>query len=152
MSDKRLRERERRFKETGAVEDEGSYLLERIRAGAATRRGIELAATLGDPGARAAIPEAPFSAEDTFSEDIFSEDMFDNLRKGEGFADSDRVHVTVASRAMLAAVREAIDTVADQLTDERYSDIPQFLSAFSRWILDPSEDNSIIGGSISSQT
>ncbi len=35
MSDARLRELERRWKETGSVDDEAAYLLERVRSGTA---------------------------------------------------------------------------------------------------------------------
>lgn len=44
MADEALREAERRWLETGAVEDEGRYLLERVRAGTLTREWLELAA------------------------------------------------------------------------------------------------------------
>ena len=44
MSDERLRELERRWKETGAVEDEAAFLLERVRAGDLTREKLETAA------------------------------------------------------------------------------------------------------------
>lgn len=44
MTDARLRELERRWKETGAVEDEAAYLLQKVRAGALTQERLELAA------------------------------------------------------------------------------------------------------------
>jgi hypothetical protein len=60
MSDERLRMLERRWKETGAVEDEAAYLQERLRTGDLARDKLELAAYLGYPGARAALGgEAP---------------------------------------------------------------------------------------------
>lgn len=49
MGDARLREVERRWKETGAVEDESVYLLERLRSGLLDRQMIELALYLGHP-------------------------------------------------------------------------------------------------------
>ena len=47
MSDNKLRELERRWKETGSVEDEAAYLLERVRAGELTQERLELAAYCG---------------------------------------------------------------------------------------------------------
>jgi hypothetical protein len=53
VTDGRLRELERRWKETGAVEDEARYLQARVRIGLTPR--IELAAALGYAPARRAI-------------------------------------------------------------------------------------------------
>ena len=55
MSDDKLRELERRWKETGSVEDEAAYLLERVRAGELTRERLELVAYCGHRGAAVAI-------------------------------------------------------------------------------------------------
>ncbi|MBX3467746.1 MAG: hypothetical protein KF878_12750 [Planctomycetes bacterium] len=55
MSDAKLRELERRWRETGAVEDEAAYLLERVRVGDLTRERLELAAYCGHEGARRAV-------------------------------------------------------------------------------------------------
>lgn len=55
MSDAKLRELERRWKETGSVEDEAAYLLERVRVGDLTRERLELAAYCGHEGARRAV-------------------------------------------------------------------------------------------------
>ncbi len=54
MSDARLRELERRWKETGSPDDEAAYLLERVRVGDLTRERLELAAYCGHEGARKA--------------------------------------------------------------------------------------------------
>jgi hypothetical protein len=51
VSDKRLRELERRWKETGTVEDEATYLQERVRAGELTQEELDLAAYSGNPAA-----------------------------------------------------------------------------------------------------
>lgn len=51
MSDTKLRDLERRWKETGAVEDEAAYLLERVRVGELTRERLELAAYCGHEAA-----------------------------------------------------------------------------------------------------
>ena len=44
MSDQRLRELERRWKESGSPDDEAAYLLERVRVGDLTRERLHLAA------------------------------------------------------------------------------------------------------------
>lgn len=54
MSDQKLRDLERRWKETGTVEDEAAYLLERVRAGDLSQERLELAAYCGHEGARTA--------------------------------------------------------------------------------------------------
>lgn len=63
MSDERLRELERHWKETGAVEDHAAYLLERLRVGDLEQEKLELAAYCGHEGAVAALgtqaPEVP---------------------------------------------------------------------------------------------
>ena len=55
MSDARLRELERRWKETNSPDDEAAYLLERVRVGDLTRERLELAAYLGNAGSRAVV-------------------------------------------------------------------------------------------------
>lgn len=57
MSDERLRQLERRWKETGSAEDEAVFLLARVRAGELTRERLELAAFCGSPGALRAAPQ-----------------------------------------------------------------------------------------------
>lgn len=59
MSDERLRELERRWKETAAVEDEALWLTERVRAGELSPDGLEAAACLGHDAARRAVGETP---------------------------------------------------------------------------------------------
>jgi len=60
MGDQRLRELDRRRRETGRAEDAAAWLSERLRAGELTRDRLELAAACGDPGARHALgPDAP---------------------------------------------------------------------------------------------
>lgn len=63
MSDDRLREIERRWKETGAVEDEAAWLLERLRVGAITGIDLELAAILGHHASARALADRPMSAQ-----------------------------------------------------------------------------------------
>lgn len=63
MTDTRLRQRERKWKETGAVEDEAAYLLERVRVGDLEKERLELAAYCGYGAAGIALtgelPKAP---------------------------------------------------------------------------------------------
>lgn len=49
MSDQKLRALERRWKETGSVEDEAAHLLERVRHGTLSPRDLIAGALLGDP-------------------------------------------------------------------------------------------------------
>lgn len=55
MSDTDLRELERRFRATGAVEDEATWLRGRLKAGGLSQQSLDLAAYLGHEGARAAL-------------------------------------------------------------------------------------------------
>jgi hypothetical protein len=55
MSDTRLREQERRWRETGSLQDEAAYLLERIRSGDLDRDRLELAAYCCHPAAMIAL-------------------------------------------------------------------------------------------------
>lgn len=60
MSDARLRELERAWRETGATADRAAWLKERVRTGALRRERLALAAHLGDEAARGALGgEAP---------------------------------------------------------------------------------------------
>lgn len=59
MTDARLRESERRWKETGALEDEAQYLRERVRAGELQADRLEVAALCGDEAARTALRFVP---------------------------------------------------------------------------------------------
>jgi hypothetical protein len=51
MSDTKLRALERRWKETGTVEDETAYLQERVRAGTLSQETLERAARCGHAAA-----------------------------------------------------------------------------------------------------
>lgn len=57
MSDERVRELERRWKETGTLEDEVAYLGERTRSGDLPRARLVLAAQLDHPAARRLLGE-----------------------------------------------------------------------------------------------
>jgi hypothetical protein len=58
VSDADLRELERRWRATRAVEDEARYLAARLRAGELTRERLELAAWIGHAPARVALGDA----------------------------------------------------------------------------------------------
>lgn len=58
VSDARLRELERRWRETGAPEDEAAWLSERLRAGEVSAEQVELWAYCGRPGAALVMPQA----------------------------------------------------------------------------------------------
>ena len=60
MSDDRLRELERRFSESGSVDDEAAYLSELVRVGDLPREQLELASYCGHPAARQALGEGPW--------------------------------------------------------------------------------------------
>ena len=55
MADAKLRDLERRWKETGSPDDEAAYLLERVRVGDLSRERLELAAYCGHEGSRRAV-------------------------------------------------------------------------------------------------
>ncbi|MEZ6188833.1 MAG: hypothetical protein R3F62_27995 [Planctomycetota bacterium] len=57
MADRTLRELERRWKETGSVEDEAVLLLERVHVGDLAARRLEVAAAVGHPAARVALTD-----------------------------------------------------------------------------------------------
>ena len=54
MSDSKLRELERRWRETRSADDEASYLRERVRVGELSQERLDLAAYCGHEGARRA--------------------------------------------------------------------------------------------------
>src|SRR5687768_1848904 len=55
MSDTKLRDLERRWKETGTAADEAAYLLERVRVGDLTEERLRVAASCGHEAARVAV-------------------------------------------------------------------------------------------------
>jgi hypothetical protein len=63
VSDERVRELERRWRETGVVEDEAALLRERVRAGVLAGERVALAAYLGHEAARVASPSHGGGAE-----------------------------------------------------------------------------------------
>lgn len=57
MADDDIRELERRFRASGAVDDEQAWLRARVRAGSLSRERVRLAASLGCPAAASALGE-----------------------------------------------------------------------------------------------
>jgi hypothetical protein len=64
MADLRLRRLERKWKETGSLEDEATYLLEALRTGALSQESLELASDLGHRPARRVLEREPLQAAD----------------------------------------------------------------------------------------
>jgi len=58
MSDEALRELERRWRASGAVEDEAAWLAARLRVGAQNASALRLRALLGEPAARLALGDS----------------------------------------------------------------------------------------------
>ena len=59
MSDEQLRQLERRWKETGAIEDEAAWLRARVQSGAVTEDRLRLAAYFGSAAASMALRDPP---------------------------------------------------------------------------------------------
>lgn len=55
MSDARMRELERKWKQSGSAEDEAAYLLERVRIGGIPQIHLDALADFGDPAAMLAV-------------------------------------------------------------------------------------------------
>lgn len=62
MSDARLREAERRWRESGALADEAAWLRERVRAGALDDARLRLAAYVGHAASRMALATPTFTS------------------------------------------------------------------------------------------
>lgn len=107
MSDERLRALERRWRETGSVEDEASLLLHRVRTGELTEERLALAACCGQAGARMAMHGAGSSA-------VVPGD------RGELLALLERGGPWMLAAAAVAAASKAVDSLgASALPDLR---------------------------------
>jgi hypothetical protein len=118
MSDERLREAERRWKESGSVEEEARYLLERVRVGDLTRDRLEFAAYLGHVGAVQAL--APRDVEPLWNgrsvslHTLFASDPSLPLRVGHAIAnavvarseDQDRLELPSVDRLLASEGRQ----------------------------------------------
>lgn len=79
MSDARVRELERRWRETGAVDDEAAFLMERVRVGDLPKEGLELAAYCGHEASQA-VTSSRGPSEDTSSRPSWLEEMVRGLQ------------------------------------------------------------------------
>jgi hypothetical protein len=118
VGDTKLRELERRWRETAAVDDEAAYLQERVRMGDLARERLELAAYCSHEGARMALPG--YEPARTRLE-----------RWAVGLRRWGR---PVATRGAIAAARMAVDAVRDVWTDQR---IELVLLRAEEWLLVP---------------
>lgn len=75
VSDLTLRQFELRWRETGAVEDEVTYLQERIRARATDTKGLTVAARLGNEAARRILGEKAPEAIEPFADLLANRDL-----------------------------------------------------------------------------
>lgn len=116
MSDERLRELERRFKETGSVEDEAAWLGERVRIGDLDEKRLRLAGYLGHPAALACLGVSQATWRTLWDEDlpgwIFSLESFGRealVRAGLAIAHAAEEHVEEAPSARTAELLAAVE-------------------------------------------
>lgn len=107
MSDAKLRELERRWKETQSVEDEAAYLLERVRVGDLSRERLELAAYCGHEGAMKAAGIGPTKSPQDLAAAVL---RVPDLR--------------VAGLAACACASEALAGLSSILTTSRHGSAP----------------------------
>ena len=160
MTDDRLRALERRFRETGIVEDEAAWLTERSRKGELTPEQIEAAAYLGYAPAAALFPDAsplePLDGWETFlasfvggSESDLEEDLdpsawarqgvFDWVRGLRSFGEPLVVRVGLAATfCCLRAQSDALATPSPFIELEE-ADFPAatMVARVEDWILCP---------------
>jgi hypothetical protein len=82
MSDEALRELERRWRASSAVEDEAAWLAARLRVGAANASATRLRAFLGDPAARLALDDEAPSVKATPTQSV--DDALERLADAHG--------------------------------------------------------------------
>jgi hypothetical protein len=70
MGDEKLRDLERRWRQTGSVGDEAAYLLERVRVGDLLPTKLELAAYCGHAGASRACNQSALRSQPRASDDL----------------------------------------------------------------------------------
>lgn len=129
MSDERLRELERRWKETGSVEDEAAYLVERVRVGNLEREMLELAALCNHP---AATEICGTTVIDTSNPTWLGEAVAKIVNFGE----------TAVIRAIIAAIQPTLvvwDEVLERTTIRSRSPY-RALELIESWLLCPSLD------------
>lgn len=128
MSDARLRGLERRWRETGVMADEATFLLERLRVGELTQERLQLAAYLGYEAAKVVLEtDAPLVPED-------SEDWVNGLKLW-GKEACVRAAIVIA---------EAVQGLPGALiSSDEWSEwaIPEAIRAASKWVFCQTEKN-----------
>jgi hypothetical protein len=119
MSDSRVRDLERRWKETSSPADEAAHLLERVRVGNLTQERLELAADCGHEAAILALGRRP----DRYQASL------DELA-----ASLMAVGTEACVRAGLALARKGLPAWTTQTGDRRPQEL---LAACDAWIADP---------------
>lgn len=130
MSDEHLRELERQWKKTGAVDDEAAYLLERIRVGDLDHAKLELAAFVGHEGARVAAPSA-----------LRVEALTDNQQVTKFLAQHGREALV---RGLIASARHAVEFWANSDEAPSIRGLPSAqagLWAIEEWAVCPCDDH-----------
>lgn len=123
MADGRLRELERRWQQSGSVQDEAAYLLERVREGDLTKERLELAAYLGYPAASSGVGVRAHDPQSL-------EDFVDFARGLKRFERQAKVRAALAVALRLPRPEEAARPFVDRC-----------VAATARWVLDPNEEN-----------
>jgi hypothetical protein len=126
VSDTKLRELERRWKETGSPDDEAAYLLERVRVGALSRERLELAAYCGHEGARRAVGRETTALADWPS--------FVN-----GLANWDRVAMVIALSAALELVSLPLMEGEEGL-EQYVGEVRASLVVLEEWAMNPKSE------------
>jgi len=130
VTDSKLRELERRWKETGSVEDEARYLLERVRVGDLEREKLELAAYCGHEGAQSAVVHSPSPARSV-------DDWVSGLRRWGHHAFAQVAHV--AAEAVLPVWEDGERSFDDDGTEDNRPRAA--LAAVSEWLNCPCDDH-----------
>ena len=123
MTDTRLRELERRWKESGSVEDEAAWLMERFRSGELPLSMLEQAAYCEHPAAKRLIKTVEVSSPQDYAQRWAHEWSF-------GLGRWEKQVVVRAAFAMAHHVAETCTKFRQQLID-----------AMSDWILCPCDDH-----------
>lgn len=124
MTDDRLRTLERRFRETGSVEDETAWLKERVRAGELNEEQLEVAAHCGVPAAARVL---------SLSEESEATSELEWLRRLDSLS-----HVA-AVRGLLALTKELLPGW-DQRVDAKSQRLTGLLvQKLESWCREPSE-------------
>lgn len=129
MSDEALREAERRWRSSQALDDGVAWMQLRLRTG--DRAAVELLAELGDAAARAALPETKWLEPDKWLKTL--EQWL--LRLGaRGPEELVRTHVALARVAPMSPIGRGRGAPAVRLAIAA-------LEAAERWLVEPTEQN-----------